>query len=323
MAETNAPTITPAAKARPRALGRGLESLLPATQPARTAAPQQQPAPAPPSQADAQGIEPGSTRWVPITLIDPNPFQTRTSTDEAALEELKASIAADGLLQPIVIRPTPNGRFHVVAGERRFLAIKALDHEKIQATIKQSSDADAMLFTVVENLVRKDLNPLEQAHAFARMSALFGLTQDEISKKAKINRSTVTHYLSILKLPQDLQQAVADGRLTLGHARSIAALHESPQAMAAVGFRVLSQGLSVRKTEEAVRQIVHGKPKKPEKPAPPVDPNVRDAQDQLQRALGLRVTVEDRNGKGKVIIEYANLDDFEVLMNSFGQKNNS
>jgi ParB family chromosome partitioning protein len=315
MAETNATLPNPAAKARPRALGRGLESLLPATPPAKPAA-----APAPPPVVIEVNAEQAPTRWVPISLIDANPFQTRRATDPAKLQELKDSIAAEGLLQPILIRPIANGRFHVMAGERRLTAVRELGHEKVQANIVAATDDGALLKTIVENLQREDLNPMEQAHAFGRLAGEFGYTQDVIAAKTGKSRSAVTNYLRLLKLPEELQLAVAEDRLSMGHAKALLGLHDSPDAMSALGFRVLAQELSVRKTEEAVNWILHGKPKKEEKAAPPVDPNVREAQEQLQRALGLRVTIEDRNGKGKVTIEYADLDDFEVLMNSFGQR---
>jgi ParB family chromosome partitioning protein len=160
---------------------------------------------------------------------------------------------------------------------------------------------------------------MEQARGFGRLVSEFQYIHDEISRRTGKNRSTVTNYTRLLHLPEEVQAAVEDGRLTMGHAKALLVLKD-PEAMSLVAFKVLAQELSVRKTEELVNQVQHGPAKKVEKPAVPVDPNVREAEEQLQRVLGLKVTIEDHKGKGKVIIQYGDLDDFETLMNSFGKR---
>ncbi len=298
-------------KAKPRALGRGLESLLPATPSARQVVP---------AIAASEDAPQAATRLVPVASIDRNPFQTRQHIDEAKLEELKASIAEKGLIQPITVRPIADGRYQVIGGERRLLAVTQLGHAMVQAHVMEQTDREALETTIVENLQREDLNPMEQARAFGRLASEFSFGHDEIARRTGKSRSAVTNYTRLLHLPAELQKALEEGRITMGHAKALLGLKDSPEAMAAIGFRVLTQELSVRKTEEAVQHVLHGSPKKPEPPPRPVDPNVHYAQEQLQSALGLKVTVQDYKGRGRVIIEYSSLDDFEVLMNSFGQK---
>jgi ParB family chromosome partitioning protein len=306
-----------------RALGKGLESLLPASS-------RNTPAPRPETSASDNSVAGAAAekdtsgaglpfRTIPIALIDRNPYQTRKHVDEEALAELAKSIAQHGLMQPINVRPIADGRFQIVGGERRFLAVQQLGHDSIVAHVEPATDENALLLTIIENLQREDLNPMEQARGFGRLVEEFQYIHDEISRRTGKNRSTVTNYTRLLHLPEEVQVAVEDGRLTMGHAKALLGLRDK-ESMSAVAFKVLTQELSVRKTEELVNHVQHGSPKKVEKPAPPVDPNVREAQEQLQRVLALKVTIEDRNGKGRVIIEYTDLDDFEVLMNTFGQR---
>ena len=302
-----------------RALGKGLESLLPAS--SRTTQ----------GTVKAENVASGEAvqndpsgegvpfRKIPLALIDRNPYQTRKHVDEEALGELAKSIAQHGLMQPINVRPIADGRYQIVGGERRFLAAQQLGHDSIFAHVEAASDENALLSTIIENLQREDLNPMEQARGFGRLVTEFQYIHDEISRKTGKNRSTVTNYTRLLHLPEEVQVAVEDGRLSMGHAKVLLTLKD-PESMALVAFKVLTQELSVRKTEELVNLVQHGGPKKVEKPVAPVDPNVREAEEQLQRALGLKVTIEDHKGKGKVIIQYGDLDDFETLMNSFGKR---
>jgi len=307
-----------------RALGKGLETLLPAS--SRSAPPGSIKTGTPNTETAVTGTaaEKDSAdrlpfRNIPLAMIDRNPYQTRRHVDPEALTELAKSIAQHGLMQPINVRPVAEGRFQIVGGERRFLAVQQLGHDSIVARVEPATDENALLLTIIENLQREDLNPMEQARGFGRLVEEFQYIHDEISRRTGKNRSTVTNYTRLLHLPEEVQAALEDGRLTMGHAKALLGLKDK-EAMSLVAFKVLTQELSVRKTEELVNQVQQGSPKKLEKPAPPVDPNVREAQEQLQRALALKVTIEDRNGKGKVIIEYSDLDDFEVLMNSFGQR---
>jgi ParB family chromosome partitioning protein len=285
--------------AKRRALGKGLDSLLPRVQ-----------APSAP-EADAGG----RPREIPLDLIDNNPFQTRSQFNEEQLAELAASIAANGVVQPVLVRPVSSGRFQLIAGERRWRASKLAGKTTVPAILRQVSDEQAMEITIVENLQRADLNPMEQARAFERLSREFHMTQEQIAQRTGKDRATVANFLRLLRLPAGVQGRVESGELTFGHARALLAF-EHAEEMEKASQRIVGLSLSVRQTESYVHGLLDPshKAKKAPKPEPPIDPNVRDAQDRLQRALGLKVTIEDKNGRGKVIIEYARLEDFDTLM---------
>jgi ParB family chromosome partitioning protein len=290
-----------------RALGKGLESLLPrAPQPAAEPV-VHAPVPAP--------AETGKPREIPVGDIDRSPYQTRTRFDEVQLAELAASIEATGVVQPIVVRPLPGGRFQLIAGERRWLASQRAGKETIPAIVRHASDEQAMEMTIVENLQREDLNPMEQARAFERLSREFHMTQEQMATRTGKDRTSVANFLRLLKLPAVVQNRVESGELTFGHARALLALSDRPDLEKVAG-RIAALSLSVRQTETMVQGILnpekHGKKEPKEEPL--VDPNVREVKDRLQRALGLKVSIEDRNGRGKVIIEYAKLEDFDTLL---------
>jgi ParB family chromosome partitioning protein len=285
-----------------RALGKGLDSLLPR-------APQATPAP------EADG---GKPREIPLDLIDQNPFQTRSAVNEEQLAELAASIAANGVVQPVLVRPLAGGRFQLIAGERRWRASRLAGKTTVPAILRQVSDEQAMEITIVENLQRADLNAMEQARAFERLSREFHMTQEQMAQRTGKDRATVANFLRLLKLPTSIQSRVESGALSFGHARALLALQEFEQIEAAAQ-RIVDNSLSVRQTETLVQELIDPsrKSRKAPKPEPPVDANVRDAQERLQRALGLKVTIEDHNGRGKVVIEYARLEDFDALMERF------
>ena len=286
-----------------RALGKGLDSLLPRAN---------APAAAPAAPAQPEG---GRPREIPIDQIDRNPFQTRQHMDEEQLEELAASIKANGVVQPILVRPLANGRFQLIAGERRWRASQKAGKETVPAILRQVSDEQAMEITIVENLQRADLNPMEQARAFERLSREFHMTQEQMAQRTGKDRATVANFLRLLKLPASVQARVETAEISFGHARALLALGE-PEQIEKAAQRIAALSLSVRQTESYVSGILNPEKvqKKEPKEAPPVDPNVRDAQERLQRALGLRVTIEDKNGRGKVIIEYGRLEDFDALL---------
>jgi len=281
-----------------RALGKGLDSLLPRVQ-------------AGPS-SDQEG---GRPREIPLDLIDNNPFQTRSQMNEERLGELAASIAANGVVQPVLVRSMAGGRFQLIAGERRWRASKLAGKTTVPAILRQVSDEQAMEITIVENLQRADLNPMEQARAFERLSREFHMTQEQMAQRTGKDRATVANFLRLLKLPSGVQTRVESGTLSFGHARALLAL-EHAEEIERAAQRIAALSLSVRQTETYVQGMIDPsrKAQKPPKEEPPVDPNVRDAQEQLQRSLGLKVTIEDKSGRGKVIIEYARLEDFDALM---------
>ncbi len=296
-----------------RALGKGLESLLPRVQATVAAA-----AEAPPKQPPAEVA--GRPQEIPVGEIDRNPYQTRSRVDEQQLAELANSIAATGVVQPIVVRSLPNGRFQLIAGERRWLASQKAGKDTVPAIIRQVSDEQAMEMTIVENLQRADLNPMEQARAFERLGREFKLTQEQIAQRTGKDRASISNFLRLLRLPVEVQGKVESGDLTFGHARALLPL-ENPETILKAAQKVSALSMSVRQTESYVQGLLN-----PEKKAnsedktktQPLDPNVREAQDRLQRSLGLKVRIEDKNGRGRVIIEYSRLEDFDALLEVLG-----
>jgi ParB family chromosome partitioning protein len=284
-----------------RALGKGLDSLLPRVQ-----------APAATASAEAEG---GKPREIPLDQIDRNPFQTRSQVNEEQLAELAASITANGVVQPILVRPLANGRFQLIAGERRWRASQLAGKTTVPAFLRQVSDEQAMEITIVENLQRADLNPMEQSRAFDRLSREFHMTQEQMAQRTGKDRTTIANFLRLLRLPATVQERVESGELSFGHARTLLAF-EHAEEMEKTAQRIARLSLSVRQTEAYVQALIHPEKagKKDPKPEPPVDPNVREVEVRLQRALGLKVHIEDHNGHGKVIIEYAKLEDFDTLL---------
>ena len=288
-----------------KALGRGLESLLPSSRPAETTI--------------SAALPPNAVRDLPITEIDPNPYQTRTNFEDHALSELAASIQANGMVQPIVVRPM-NGRFQLIAGERRWRASQKLGREFIPAVIKQVSNEQAMEMTIVENLQREGLNPMEEARAFERLAREFNLTQEQMSQRTGRERASIANLLRLLRLPATVQQSIEKAELTAGHAKALLAL-DSAEAITSAAQKVRQLALSVRQTEEMVhRLLATGDAQQSEaKPKRVVDPNVRAAEEELQRALGVRVTIRDNRGKGRIVIEYASLEDFDRVVETLSK----
>ena len=251
----------------------------------------------------------------PSTRSTPIRFQTRSQVNQEQLGELAASIAANGVVQPVLVRPLANGRFQLIAGERRWRASQMAGKTTVPAMLRQVSDEQAMEITIVENLQRADLNPMEQARAFERLGREFHMTQEQMAQRTGKERATVANFLRLLKLPASIQKRVEAAELTFGHARALLAL-EHAEDMEKAAQRITALSMSVRQTETYVQGLIDPsrKSKKEPKAEPPIDPNVRDAQEQLQRALGLKVTIDDHNGRGKVVIEYARLEDFDALL---------
>jgi ParB family chromosome partitioning protein len=299
---------TATADPKRRALGKGLESLLP-----------QRPATPPPAPVThVESI--GKPLEISLDQIDRNPYQTRTRFDEAALTELAQSIAASGVVQPVVVRPLSAGRYQLITGERRWLASRKAGKATIPAIVRQVSDEQTLEMTIIENLQRADLNPMEQARAYQRLSQDFHLTQEQMATRTGKERASVANFLRLLRLPEPIQQKVESGELTFGHARTLLAL-DSPESITSAAQKVMALSLSVRQTESYVQGLINpeAKEKKEDKKeAQPEDPNVREAQDRLQRTLGLKVRIEDKKGKGRVIIEYSGLEDFDAILTALG-----
>jgi ParB family chromosome partitioning protein len=299
-------TATPDAKRR--ALGKGLDSLLPRAHVAATT----------PTPVAAE-VEGGKPREIPIDKIDRNPFQTRSKMDDAELAELAASITANGVVQPVLVRPQADGRYQLIAGERRWRASQLVGRETIPAILRQVSDEQAMEITIVENLQRADLNPMDQARAFERLSREFHMTQEQMAVRTGKDRVTVSNFIRLLKLPENIQSKVESGDLTFGHAKALLGLNNHP-GFEKAAQKVVANSYSVRQTEQLVQNMLYPeKFAKAPKAEEPVDPNVKEVVERLQRALGLKVHVEDKKGRGRVIIEYASLKDFDTLLDQLAR----
>lgn len=322
---TTSTTPAPPADKR-KALGRGLESLLPGG-PRPAVPPPAVAVPPPPAAAAVAAVPPPAPkpavaheqmRELPLGLIDRNPYQTRLHLDEPAMEELVASIRNTGVVQPIVVRPIGGGRFQLIAGQRRWEASRRAGKTAIPAVVREVSDQQAMELTIIENLQRQDLNPMEQARAFDRLGREFGLTQEQMAQRTGIDRATVSNYIRLLKLPAPVQTLVEQGKLSFGHAKVLLSL-DSLEMINKLADRVVEQGLSVRALEQLVFGLEHPA-EKTEAKERFLDPNVREAQMEMERCLGVRVQIKDRNGKGKIVIEYKSLEDFDRVLDILAAK---
>ncbi|HLJ87986.1 MAG TPA: ParB/RepB/Spo0J family partition protein [Candidatus Angelobacter sp.] len=286
-----------------KVLGRGLDSLLPGKKvPVPITAPAESKA--------------SSGREISVDLIDPNPYQTRKHIREEALNDLTESIKTSGVVQPIVVRSAAEGRFQLVAGERRWLASKRAGKLTIPAVVREISNEQAMEITIIENLQREDLNPIEQARAFERLSREFHLTQEQIASRTGKDRASIANFIRLLKLPESVQELLEKGDLTLGHGKALCALAGFPDQLAKAAQEVIARGYSVRQTEELVSKILSPEAEElsSQSVARSIDPNVREAAMTLERALGVKVDIMDRKGKGKIVLKYSSLEDFDRIV---------
>lgn len=283
-----------------KALGRGLSSLIPAN---RTS-PQPSPAPAAVQPAAA----PGPMR-VSIDAIHPNPLQPRSTFSPEGLQELAQSIRENGIIQPLIVRPARDG-YQLVAGERRLRAARLAGCHDVPVVVQEFADDRLMEITLIENIQREDLNPIEVAHAFERLHREFRLSHEQIAQRTGKDRSTITNMLRLLRLPLEVQQLLAEQRLSMGHARALLAL-ESAEQQVALAHKAADGAMSVRQVERAVQKSLSIPPGGPaEPPALDRDPNVRAAIDQLERALGTRVRIIARDEqRGRIEIEYYSQED--------------
>ncbi len=290
-----------------KALGKGLESLLPG-RPGGTAAA---------TAAKAAAAPEGDVvREIALQDVQRSPWQTRELPSKESVAELAASIKAQGVVQPIVVRPMPDGTYQLIAGERRRAASYLAERRTIPAILKRVSDEQAAEMTLIENLMREDLNPMEMAYGFLHLSETFGLTQEQIAAKTGKDRSSVANYLRLLKTPEPMKQALIRGELSMGHAKALMML---PAELLPHGLtRVLGTSMSVRQTEKYVQHVLHPEPK-PQPPERKIDPNVKEAERILREGLGCKVTIEDHGGKGFITITYATLEDFDRVVEALGK----
>jgi ParB family chromosome partitioning protein len=257
-----------------------------------------------------------------IADIDKNPFQTRYVQDDDALEELADSIKANGVVQPILVRPSEeDGRYILILGERRLHASKKAGKTQIPALVRRVSLQQAAEMTIIENLQREDLSALEQAEAFRVLSNEFSLTQAQIGERVGLSRTSVANYMRLLKLPRDVMQLLAEKKISFSEAKELMALNNDDQISKAALYAV-KKGLTLEQIERLVLSMngeldpFPGMPGEVVKKSAArwVDPNVRAAQLELERMLGVRVRIRDRKGKGKIVIEYSTVDDYDRVV---------
>ncbi len=279
-------------------LGRGLSALIPG--------------------APEAGEASAGLLQVPVGAIAPNPKQPRTHFDDEALEGLAASIREVGILQPIVVRRAGDGRYELIAGERRLRAAKAAGLPTVPVVLRDSGDADLLRDALIENIHREDLNPIEQAEAFKALLGELGLKQEELADRVGVSRSQIANTIRLLALPLDVQQLLTDDRITAGHARALLSLGDK-DAMSSLALRVAAEDLSVRQTEEAVRRFVET-PARPAKEAAAPEAVEADAsslaevEEILSEQLATRVTIQMGAKRGRVVIEFGSADDLERIV---------
>ncbi len=251
---------------------------------------------------------------VPIEQVARREDQPRSRFDEAALEELAASIREKGVLLPILVRRLPSG-YQIIAGERRWRAAQRAGLKEVPVLVEEADEDEAFELALIENIQREDLNPIEEAEAYRRLLDRRGWTQEELAQALGKDRSTVANALRLLKLPERVRQAVVDGHLSMGHARALLSLGDGAE-MERVAEEIVRKRLSVRRTEHFVRTLKQtprggrGGAGRRSEPSPAVKALVR----RLERALGTRVRIEDQGGRGRLVVEYGSLDELDRIL---------
>ncbi len=277
-----------------KALGKGLYALIP--------------------QKEISSLEDSSGEgvlYLKASLIKDNRLQPRQNYDESKLADLAASIKEKGLLQPILVRKAGSG-YEVIAGERRLRAARKLNLDQVPAIVKSVTDREALVLALVENIQREELNPIEEAQGFKRLVDEFQFTQESVAESIGKDRSTVTNLLRLLRLPLEIQEHVAAGRISVGHARALLGI-EDAKIQKALAQKIIAKNLSVRQTEGLVKGHGPSAPGK-KKTGKSKNRDIQILEEELRRILGTKVSVEDRKNKGKVVIEYYSLDDLDRIL---------
>jgi len=253
---------------------------------------------------------------IPLEQIEVNPFQPRTTFEEESLNELADSIKIHGVIQPITVRRIENNKYQLIAGERRLRASKLAGKKEVPAFARAASDQESIEIALIENIQREDLNPLEIAINYKRLQDECELTQEELAVRLGKNRSTVTNFIRLLKLPPDLQAGLRDNKITMGHAKALLSLPDVGSLLAAYK-ETIQKGLSVRQVEELVRSF-EAKPKKGTSTtnnSKPLPFTVKKMQDQLTSSLSTKVHINrTEEGKGEIVVKFYNDDDLERLV---------
>ena len=275
-----------------RALGRGLSALL---------------------SDSVSVVAPGEElQEVDIDLIDPNPDQPRLRFNEDKLNELAQSIRSNGLVQPLLLRRSANGRYQIVAGERRWRAAQLADLPKVHAVVRNIPDSKLLELALIENIQREELNPIEEASAYQRLIHNLGLTQDEVAQQVGKDRSSIANYLRLLKLPEDVQRMLEDELISMGHARALLGLDTKDQ-IRRLANEVAEKKLSVRQTEQAVKRATS--PQSPGERSTPSgnDANIRAAELKMKRFLGSQVRIHLGNNGGRIEIDFSSASELDRI----------
>ncbi|BBN83243.1 chromosome partitioning protein ParB [Pseudoalteromonas sp. A25] len=294
-----------------RGLGRGLDALLSSSKPAPSAESvaaeqEQQTTPSPASELTLDG----ELKRIPIEFLHPGKYQPRKDMSEQALEELASSIRAQGVLQPIVVRPIAENQFEIIAGERRWRAAQLAELDVVPCILKDVPDEAAVAIALIENIQREDLNAMEEAVALDRLLHEFELTHQQVADAVGKSRTSVTNLLRLNNLNDDVKILLEHGDIEMGHARCLLALRDEQQSEAA--RTAVAKALTVRETEKLVRAILEPVEKKQAKEK---DPDVKLLEQQLAENLGAKVEINyNQKGKGKLVISYANLDELDGIL---------
>ena len=295
------------------ALGRGLGALLPSSPatPTQISEPQRREAQGTEFDDSSSAPSNGVLRSIPVSEIDPNPEQPRRHFNSEHLDELASSIRRHGVLQPVVVRRAAGGRYELIVGERRWRASRAAGVENVPAVISDVDSDELLELAIVENVQRRDLNPIELAHAY-RALAKGGATQEEIGQRVGLERSSIANHLRLLDLSRDIQEDVESERLSMGHAKAL--LAANPERRRQLRDRVASEHLSVREVEQLARE--GAKPprvKKPRAGSRSADPNLQNLVEILQRQLQTRVRIQGSGERGRIEIEYFGGEDLDRI----------
>ncbi|MDN5848760.1 MAG: ParB/RepB/Spo0J family partition protein [Nitrococcus sp.] len=280
-----------------RGLGRGLDALLNSVS----------------EQGDPQGLAGrGELRNIPLDLLERGRYQPRSRFDPAALQELADSIRAQGVVQPIVVRPERDGRYEIIAGERRWRAAQLAGVADVPALVRDLPDKAVVAVALIENIQREDLNPIEEASALKQLTDEFGMTHQEVANSVGRSRASVSNLLRLLELADEVKGLIGDGQLEMGHGRALLALDSRRQIEAA--RRVVGKGLSVRETESLVRRLLE-QPSPSKAKAKGTNPNIRRLQEDLASRLGAAVQIQHgKTGKGRMVIQYNSVEELDGIL---------
>ncbi|HEX8559197.1 MAG TPA: ParB/RepB/Spo0J family partition protein [Pyrinomonadaceae bacterium] len=255
---------------------------------------------------------------IDLDLIEPNNFQPRTTFDESRLEELAQSIKANGIIQPLLVRKVSGDRYQLVAGERRWRASQRAGMQRVPCVVKEIPEDKMLELALIENIQRQELNAIEEAHAYKRLIETLDLTQEMVAQRVGRDRTFITNYLRLLRLPEDIQQLVEAEQLSMGHARALLGVDDA-EIQRKLAKEIIDKGLSVRQTERTIKRIVEGADVAAVSAAK-ADPNFKSAEDKLRRKLSskVQIVVNQKNSGGRIEIEFFDVNDlnrvYEIIM---------